>query len=62
MNASVLLTSVPLGIALGLFVGKQLGVFLFAWVAIRANLAKLPARSTWPQLYGMAMCAVSASR
>ncbi|SFU77361.1 Na+/H+ antiporter NhaA [Nitrosospira multiformis] len=55
MNASVLLKSVPLGIALGLFVGKQLGVFLFAWVAIRANLAKLPARSTWPQLYGVAM-------
>ncbi|SET08183.1 sodium/proton antiporter, NhaA family [Nitrosospira multiformis] len=55
MNASVLLTPVPLGIALGLFIGKQLGVFLFAWVAIRANLAKLPASSTWPQLYGVAM-------
>jgi NhaA family Na+:H+ antiporter len=55
MSASVLLTPVPLGIALGLFIGKQLGVFLFAWVAIRANLAKLPASSTWSQLYGVAM-------
>ena len=55
MSASVLLTPVPLGIALGLFIGKQLGVFLFAWVAIRANLAKLPASSTLSQLYGVAM-------
>ena len=55
MSASVLLTPVPLGIALGLFAGKQLGIFLFAWVAIRANLAKLPAGSTWIQLYGVAM-------
>ncbi len=62
MNASVLLTSVPLGIALGLFVGKQLGVFLFAWVAIRANLAKLPARSTWPSSTVWRCCAVSASQ
>ena len=55
MSASVLLTPVPLGIALGLFIGKQLGVFLFAWAAIRANLAQLPAGSTWPQLYGVAI-------
>jgi len=55
MSASVLLTPVPLGIALGLFIGKQLGVFLFAWAAIRANLAQLPAGSTWRQLYGVAM-------
>lgn len=55
MSPSVLLAPVPLGIALGLFVGKQLGIFIFAWAAIRAKLAELPANATWPQLYGVAL-------
>jgi NhaA family Na+:H+ antiporter len=55
LNASILLEPVPLGIALGLFLGKQIGVFAFAWAAIRADLADLPANSTWTQLYGVAL-------
>lgn len=55
MSISVLLTPVPLGIALGLFLGKQLGIFIFAWAAIRAKLADLPNGATWSQLYGIAM-------
>ena len=51
----VLLESVPLGIAAGLFVGKQFGVFAFAWAAIRCGLADLPAGANWTQLYGVAL-------
>lgn len=47
--------SVPLGIMLGLFVGKQLGVFGFSWVAIKLKLAKLPEDSNWKQLYGVSV-------
>ncbi len=44
---------VPLGIALGLFVGKQLGIFLFASVLILAGFTRLPERCTWMQFYGV---------
>jgi NhaA family Na+:H+ antiporter len=52
---SSLAEPVPLGIALGLFAGKQIGVFGAAWLAIRLGLAALPAHATWTQLYGVAM-------
>ena len=55
MSLSSLQNPVPLGVALGLFVGKQVGVFAFAWAAIKAGLADLPANATWPQLYGVAL-------
>jgi NhaA family Na+:H+ antiporter len=55
MDASALLGPVPLGIALGLFLGKQLGIFVFALAAIRAGLADLPVNATWAQLYGVAI-------
>jgi len=47
--------SMPLGIALGLFLGKQLGVFGFSWLSIKLKLAKLPAGSGWGHLYGVAV-------
>jgi len=47
--------SVPLGIMLGLFIGKQLGVFGFSWVAIKLKLATLPEGSNWKQLYGVSV-------
>ncbi|NOZ08772.1 MAG: Na+/H+ antiporter NhaA [FCB group bacterium] len=47
--------SVPLGIMLGLFLGKQLGVFGFSWAAIKLKLAKLPEGSSWRQLYGVSV-------
>ncbi len=46
---------VPMGILLGLFIGKQLGVFGFSWVAIKLGLAKLPEGSNWRQLYGVSV-------
>ncbi len=48
------LAPIPLGIALGLFVGKQIGVFSFSWVAVKLGLAKLPADTNWRQIYGVA--------
>ncbi len=55
LSGSALFGPVPLGIAVGLFFGKQLGIFAFAWAAIRANLADLPTNATWAQLYGIAV-------
>ena len=50
-----LLGPVPLGIAAGLFLGKQIGVFGFSFIAIKLGLAKMPAHSTWLQLYGVSV-------
>lgn len=47
--------NVTMGIALGLFLGKQAGVFLFSALAIKSNLGKLPQGVTWLQLYGVAV-------
>ena len=47
--------AVPLGIMLGLFAGKQLGVFGFSFVAIKLGIAKLPEGSGWSQLYGVSL-------
>lgn len=46
---------VPLGIAAGLFIGNQVGVFGFSWVAIKAGLAQLPEGASWMQIYGIAL-------
>jgi Na+:H+ antiporter, NhaA family len=46
---------VPVGIMLGLFAGKQLGVFGFSWLAIKLKLATLPEDSNWLQLYGVSV-------
>jgi len=46
---------VSMGIMLGLFLGKQLGVFGFSWAAIKLGLAKLPEGSNWQQLYGVSI-------
>lgn len=46
---------VSLGVALGLFVGKQIGVFVFSWAAIKGGFAELPAGATWRQFYGVAL-------
>jgi NhaA family Na+:H+ antiporter len=48
-------TGVPLGIMAGLFLGKQIGVFGFSWVAIKLGLAKIPDKSTLLQLYGVSI-------
>lgn len=50
-----ILHPVPLGIGIGLFVGKQLGVFGFCWLSIKLGMAKLPQGSGWAGLYGIAL-------
>lgn len=52
---STLFSDVSAGIVLGLFLGKQLGVFLFSFLAIKMNIAKLPSESNLLQLYGVAI-------
>ncbi len=47
--------AVPLGIMLGLFFGKQVGVFGFSWLAIKLGFAKMPEGSSWLQLYGVSV-------
>lgn len=51
---SDLLQPLPLGIALGLFIGKQIGVFGATWIAVKSDLARLPEGVTWKQVYGVA--------
>ena len=59
LSGAALFGPVPLGIAVGLFLGKQLGIFAFAWAAIRTSLADLPTNATWAQLYGVAtLCGI----
>jgi NhaA family Na+:H+ antiporter len=55
MSVADLAHPVSLGVALGLFVGKQLGVFLLCLLAIRAGMAKLPDGASWGSLYGIAI-------
>lgn len=45
--------TVTIGILLGLIVGKQIGVTLFAWLAVKSGWAQLPRGVTWPMLYGL---------
>lgn len=47
----------PLGILLGLFLGKQLGVLGAVWLGVRAGLCRLPSGVTWLQIYGIALLA-----
>lgn len=50
-DVSHLLSAVPLGILLGLFIGKQLGIFLTTGLAIRLRWAPMPLGSNWLMLY-----------
>ena len=54
-----LLHGVPMGIALGLFVGKQVGIFGLCWLAIKFKIAQMPNNMDWASLYGTAaLCGI----
>ena len=53
LSLASLLNKVPLGILLGLFVGKQLGVFVFSYVSIKMKIAQMPNNSNWFNFYGV---------
>jgi NhaA family Na+:H+ antiporter len=55
MGVEEIMHPVTIGIALGLFVGKQLGVFAFAWLAVKMGLAKLPGNVNWSLIYGVSL-------
>ena len=52
---SSLLHTVPLGIALGLLLGKPIGVMLFSWLGVKLGLASLPTNVDWRQVFGVAI-------
>ena len=53
LSLNSLSDKVPLGIVLGLFVGKQLGVFVFSYISIKFKVAKMPNNSNWYNFYGV---------
>lgn len=48
---------VTLGVAVGLIVGKTLGVMAASWLAVRSGLGRLPGRTSWPTMVGLSMVA-----
>ena len=57
LQPSALLEPLPLGIALGLLIGKQIGIFGFAWLAVKAKLAELPDEVNWRQIHALSLLA-----
>ena len=55
ISLNSLLNPVPLGILCGLFFGKQLGVFLFAYISVKLNFAQKPNNSNWMSLYAVSV-------
>ena len=48
-----ILLPIPLGILLGLFIGKQFGVFIFSFVSVKLKFAEMPSNSNWIKFYGV---------
>jgi len=57
LSPADLLQPLPLGIALGLLVGKQIGIVGFAWIAVKAGLASLPEGVGWRKIHGLSLLA-----
>ncbi|GAB5350916.1 Na+/H+ antiporter NhaA [Qipengyuania sp. 483] len=57
LEPSALLDPLPLGIALGLLIGKQAGIFGFAWLAVKMKLASLPDEVNWRQIHALSLLA-----
>ena len=55
LSLSSLLLPVPLGILLGLFIGKQVGVMIFSYIAVKIGVAQMPDNSSWFSLYGVSV-------
>jgi NhaA family Na+:H+ antiporter len=57
VSFAALLAPLPLGIALGLFFGKQIGVFGATWLAVKTGVGRMPEGTNWAQIYGAAILA-----
>jgi NhaA family Na+:H+ antiporter len=55
INMETIFNPITVGIAAGLFIGKQLGIFGICWLTIKLGFAKLPTGATWLQLYGVTL-------
>jgi len=55
LSLSSLLLPVPLGILLGLFIGKQVGVMIFSYIAVKIGAAQMPDNASWFSLYGVSV-------
>ena len=53
VSLTTLMAPIPLGILCGLFIGKQVGVFLFSYIAIKLKFAEMPTNSNWMKFYGV---------
>ena len=50
---NTILAPVPLGIIFGLFFGKQIGVFITSYIAVKLKIAEMPTNSNWIKFYGV---------
>lgn len=57
LNLGMLLESLPLSIALALFVGKQLGIFISTYLTIKLGFARMPEGAGWSHIYGVSVLA-----
>lgn len=55
ISFAALAAPLPLGIAMGLFLGKQLGIFTSVWISVKLGIAARPAHASWLQVYGVAL-------
>ena len=55
LTLTTLLNPVPLGIVLGLFFGKQIGVFVLSYISVKLKFADKPTDSTWPAFYAVSI-------
>jgi len=53
ISINTLASPVPLGILCGLFLGKQIGVFLFSFISVKLKIAEMPSNSNWIKFYGV---------
>lgn len=59
LEPSSIVQSIPLGIILGLFIGKQIGVMFMVWLGVKLGWGKMPTGVNWRQIYGIAvLCGV----
>jgi len=57
LNLSDLVAPLPLGIILGLVIGKQIGIFGLAWIAVKSGIASLPEGVNWRHVHGVSLIA-----
>lgn len=55
LTLNEILSPMPIGIAAGLFLGKQLGIFAAVWLAVKSGFAAKPRGATWLQIYAVAI-------